>query len=103
MSHLTSEFIKKMQNVLEQKKKQLSEDIAGINPHTEEGSGLDESAQEVAEDAVNQDVLAALSAELGKVNAALQKIHEGTYGIDSEGKQISVERLEALPWADKAL
>ncbi len=103
MSHLAPEFINKMQNILERKKKQLTEEMAGIHPHTEEGGGLDESAQEVAEDAVNQDVLTALKTELGQVNMALQKIQEGTYGVDSEGKQISVERLEALPWADKAL
>jgi len=37
---------------------------------------------------------------LADIDAALQRIEEGTYGIcTSCGKQISEERLEARPWA----
>jgi YteA family regulatory protein len=37
---------------------------------------------------------------LAEIDAALQRIEEGTYGIcTSCGKPIVVERLEALPWA----
>jgi len=37
---------------------------------------------------------------LDKVNAALEKIDEGTYGIcDSCNIEINENRLEALPWA----
>ena len=37
---------------------------------------------------------------LGEIDAALKRIEDGTYGIcTNRGEQISVERLEALPWA----
>ncbi len=37
---------------------------------------------------------------LADIDAALQRIEEGTYGICTNcGKQISEERLEARPWA----
>lgn len=38
---------------------------------------------------------------LKSIDAALQRIEEGTYGICSNcGKPIGEERLEALPWTD---
>ncbi len=38
---------------------------------------------------------------LAAIDAALQRIEDGTYGICSNcGKPIGEERLEALPWAD---
>ncbi|HEY8775183.1 MAG TPA: TraR/DksA C4-type zinc finger protein [Gaiellaceae bacterium] len=37
---------------------------------------------------------------LAEIDGALKRIEEGTYGICTNcGKQIVVERLEALPWA----
>jgi RNA polymerase-binding protein DksA len=37
---------------------------------------------------------------LGEIEAALTRIEGGTYGVCTNcGKQISEERLEALPWA----
>jgi RNA polymerase-binding protein DksA len=37
---------------------------------------------------------------LAEIDAALQRIEDGTYGICTNcGKQISEERLEARPWA----
>ena len=39
-------------------------------------------------------------AELGRVDAALHRLDEGTYGTCmSCGKQIAPERLEAIPWS----
>ncbi|HSC51885.1 MAG TPA: TraR/DksA C4-type zinc finger protein [Gaiellaceae bacterium] len=36
---------------------------------------------------------------LGEIDAALQRIENGTYGICvNRGEQIPVERLEAIPW-----
>ena len=37
---------------------------------------------------------------LAEIDAALKRIEEGTYGVCTNcGKEIPVERLEALPWA----
>jgi RNA polymerase-binding transcription factor DksA len=44
-----------------------------------------------------------MKSDLEKVSKALGKIEAGTYGTDDEGKEISEERLRAMPWADKAL
>jgi RNA polymerase-binding protein DksA len=39
-------------------------------------------------------------AELGRVDAALRRLDEGTYGTcTSCGKPIAPERLEAIPWS----
>ncbi|HET9852394.1 MAG TPA: TraR/DksA C4-type zinc finger protein [Candidatus Limnocylindrales bacterium] len=39
-------------------------------------------------------------AELGRVEAALQRLDDGTYGVcESCGNPIAPERLEAIPWA----
>ena len=36
---------------------------------------------------------------LGRINAALTRIADGTYGTcENCGKQINIERLEAMPW-----
>jgi len=41
---------------------------------------------------------------LGKVNTALEKIEDSTYGLcDSCGVEINPNRLEALPWASLCL
>lgn len=37
---------------------------------------------------------------ISKIDAALKRIEDGTYGIcTNRGEQIPVERLEAIPWA----
>jgi RNA polymerase-binding transcription factor DksA len=45
-------------------------------------------------------ILDSLEAELGELEAALQRVDEGTYGIDEvTGEPIAPERLEAVPTA----
>ena len=58
-------------------------DIATATFDRELEEGLGEGAQQTLDD----------------VNAALQRIEDGTYGIcEVCGKPIGVERLEAIPW-----
>ncbi len=39
---------------------------------------------------------------LNQVNHALQRMEDGTYGLSEvSGKEIPLERLEALPWATR--
>lgn len=40
-----------------------------------------------------------LEKELRHVNAALERMHNGTYGVRADGTEISRERLEAVPEA----
>ena len=100
---LSQNFVEEMKQVLLAQKQKLEADISGLPAHEELGSDLDASAQEVEQDEVNQDVLQKLKIDLEKIDKALGKIEQGTYGTDDEGKDISEERLRALPWADKAL
>ncbi len=59
-----------------------------------------DAATETVERAQSMAVGASLREQLEEVNAALEKIEEGTYGIcDSCGKQITKKRLGVLPWA----
>lgn len=100
---LSQEFVKEMQAKLVQAKSKLETDLAGLSKHEELGSDMDSSAQEVEGDEVSRDMIATFEADIKKIDKALEKIQAGTYGTDDEGKEISEERLRALPWADKAI
>jgi RNA polymerase-binding transcription factor DksA len=100
---LSQQFIEEMKQKLLAAKKKLQEDLKGLVPHQELGEDLDSSAQEVEDDEVSQDVIARVKMDLEKINKALAKIENGTYGTDDDGNPIAEERLGALPWADKAI
>lgn len=100
---LPADFTEKMKTRLLDMKAKLEAELAGVKPHTELGNDYDDTASELPIDEVNQDVIAQITSDLEKITAALQKIEDGTYGIDDEGNEISPERLEVLPYADKAI
>lgn len=100
---LPQEFVEEMRASLLAAKKKLEEDLSGLKPHEELGEDLDASAQEVEDDEVSQGVIARMKMDLAKIKKALEKIDNGTYGLDDDGQPISEERLRALPWADKAI
>ncbi len=102
-THLSPEFVSEMKRALLVEKEKLQGDLAGVPSHTELGDDLDSQVQEIESDEVNQDIDAAVKADLAKIEKALAKIEDGSYGIDDEGKEISEERLKVMPWADKAL
>lgn len=99
----SKEFIANMKVQLEKQKAKLEEDMKNLLKHTEMGNDQGENAEEIELDEVNNDVRATFKEDLEKIDKALAKIENGTYGIDDEGREISEERLKALPWADKAL
>lgn len=92
-----------MKAKLEEARQKLEEDLSGLSVHTEMGDDLGENAEEVEVDEVNRDLIARIKGDLAKIEKALSKIENGTYGTDDAGKEISPERLQAIPWADKAL
>ena len=100
---LSPQFIDEMKQALEQKKAELMDELAGLSSHTELGQDSEENAQELQLDEISQDVMVVLKSDLEKIDNALQKIADGTYGTDSEGKEISEARLRVIPWADKAI
>ena len=87
---------------LEQQKIELSERISKIKADV--GSGLEADSSEQAAQLENMEVLNALVAEgqqeLEQVNAALQRVDEGSYGLCAScGEPINPERLDARPYA----
>ncbi len=100
---LQPQFIAEMKQLLEEQQAKLIIDLQGLDAHVELGTDSDENAQEVENDEVNQDLMARMRDDLEKVEVALAKIDDGTYGVDSNGKEISEDRLRVIPWADKAI
>jgi len=100
---LSKDFLDEMQAKLLEKKEQLEEDLAGLSAHTEMGDSEDDNAEEIEVDEASQDVIAVMKADLEKIEKALAKMEDGTYGTDDEDKEISEARLRALPWADKSI
>jgi RNA polymerase-binding transcription factor DksA len=62
-----------------------------------------ENASEVEQFANNLAVTQDLEARLGKIEAALKRIEEGTYGKCAEGDDIEEDRLRAVPEADRCI
>jgi len=59
-----------------------------------------DTATETFEREKDLSILESLESELAELEAALQRIDDGTYGIDERtGQPIDPERLEALPTA----
>ncbi|OIO48556.1 MAG: hypothetical protein AUJ34_02945 [Parcubacteria group bacterium CG1_02_41_12] len=91
---------------LEQYLKKLSHEKPEIKgdykaDYQEYGSDEESNAQEYAQTETNIGVVEQLEDKLNLVNAALERIKKGTYGIDSAtGKSIDKRRLEANPSAE---
>lgn len=100
---LSQDFIEEMKAKLLAEQEVLKNDLAGLKEHSEIGNDLDENATEIQIDEVSQNQIERMTADLEKVETALQKISDGTYGVDSDGVEISEDRLRAIPWADKAI
>jgi RNA polymerase-binding transcription factor DksA len=82
-------------------------DELGVGSESEELSELSnydqhpaDTGTETFEREKDLSILDSLEAELGELEAALQRVDEGTYGIDEvTGDPIAPERLEAVPTA----
>lgn len=96
-------FIEEMKQKLLSQKAKLESDLAGLSPHEDLGGDLDSNVQEVEDDEVSQDMIARIKSDLEKIDKALMKIKNGSYGLDNKGNPIPEDRLRAIPWADKAL
>ena len=99
----SKEFVEKMKERLLEEKERLSDELSELSAHTEMGDEDDENAQEVVADEVSQDIAATLKADLEKIEAALKRVEDGTYGTTVDGQDIPESRLEALPWADSLI
>ena len=68
--------------------------------YPEVGDKPDDNAYEVEQFETNLALSKGLEKKLEKVEAALQRIEDGTYGKDAQGKEIPEARLRAVPEAD---
>lgn len=100
---LSKEFVDKMKAKLLEEQARLEAELAGLAGHMEIGSRDDENAKEAEEDEINHSIKIRIQADLEKIDKALSKVESGTYGTDDFGQTIAEDRLEALPWADKAI
>ena len=100
---LTESFIQEMKQKLIESQTQFELDLKGLPVHTEIDTDPEAQQDEAEQDFDNAGVRERLKSDLQKITWALEKIEQGTYGTDDEGNEISEERLQVLPWADKAL
>ncbi len=90
----------RIQKELEKFTHKNSEGVFEANFPEDLGSERSENANEVEEYADRLAVEANLENELKKINKALERMENGTYGIDiNTGEEINIERLKAYPAA----
>ena len=117
-SKISKEVLETIKNKLESEKKTIEGELSKIAvpnekipgdwqskfPYGNHDSGtasLERQADEVEEYSTRLPLEHKLEQRLAAVNAALEKIGEGTYGLCSScGKAIPSERLEIFPEAD---
>ncbi len=97
---------------LQQERERLTEELARLQDSNSPEVGRtgswfgqrDEQANEATELRQRLSSAEHLNDLFAKVNHALQKLEEGTYGLcDSCGRSIDPARLEVLPYADLCL
>ena len=84
-----------------------SEELAMADIEATEGSGFGDGGDvgtEVANRAIDIALEANVQQRIEEVEAALERLDNGTYGICVEcGKAIGRERLEAMPWVARCI
>lgn len=109
---LDEKRLEKLKTLLFKLKEELVHDIVALS-ETNSGEGHDVSGHvlhmaDVATDMYDKEFALGLSSRdrelLQKIDNALKRIEEGTYGLCLEtGKPISCARLEAIPYAEYCL
>ncbi len=98
---LTNEFISTQKKRLEIEKERLEDQIKRLKKYPDYGDIGEDMIQEVEDYETNISIDEQIELLLGKVNAALQAIDQGTYGKCKKCDQmIDEERLEIMPYAD---
>jgi len=107
MKHISPETLTKLRSMLEAQKEKLSASKASVDAENpaHDPSRLNDNASPDAD--ASEEVLmirsevvgSQLDESLTRVEAALQRMADGTYGLDEYGNAIPVERLLADPTA----
>jgi len=100
---LTQEFIQKMQTRLLEEKTQVESKIAGFKKPEEpmDNPDIEDLSNDATEDILEEQLLAVHKNILIRIEDALLRIKDGTYGRCMIcGAEISEEDLEKEPWAE---
>ena len=106
MVHIDDRTMTELRLQLQRRRTELVRELAGAEAaaHTDLSEGR-EPEDEV--DLASREVLGGPDPairenhrrELALIDAALRRMANGTYGTDAQGREISVDRLRAIPWA----
>jgi len=109
---LSKELVEHYQEILLEEKRQTQKIIDGLIITLEQGrkeqtgdlSSYSVHQADLGTDTYTMEnnvfILEKEQKKMAQINAALKRIYEGTYGIcPITGKQISLQRLDAIPWA----
>lgn len=107
MKHISSETLAKLRSMLEAQKEKLTASRASVDAENpaHDPSRLDDNASpdtDASEEVLmirSEVVGTQLDESLTRVEAALQRMADGTYGLDEYGNAIPVDRLLADPTA----
>ena len=97
-THLDAEAIAQLKGMLEDERAEILSE--GSEPEEHEADLADDPGLRLSEREEVDAISALQQAQLAQVDAALERIESGTYGICQDcGVTIPVERLEAMPAA----
>jgi RNA polymerase-binding transcription factor DksA len=78
----------------------LSDQQQAVDDQQGVDAGPADSAKDITDRQIDESELANVRAQLEEVDAALQRVEDGTYGVSEvSGEPIPDERLRAVPWA----
>jgi DnaK suppressor protein len=100
---LSQDFIKKMQARLLEEKTQVEQKISNLKKPEEpmDNPDIEDLSNDATEDLLEEQLLAIHKNILAKIDDALLRIKDGTYGRCLIcGAEISQEDLEKEPWAE---
>ncbi|MFA4834386.1 MAG: hypothetical protein WC619_06170 [Patescibacteria group bacterium] len=100
---LNKEFIQKMKIKLEEERKAVAEKILKLKkPEVDEDNpDFDDIGHDASEDILEESLLSVHEEILEKIDGALGRITDGTYGVCLKcGKNIDKEDLAKEPWAE---
>ena len=105
---LTKNDVERFKEILENLRSQLRQTIKSVSDEVksvEEPKGYSQHQADEGTDDFGQTISIEISSEeqeiMRKVERALEKIEEGTFGIcDVSGEEIPLARLEAIPYAN---
>lgn len=101
---LDQEFTQKMKDRLLEEKKSVEKKLGELRRPEMPLDNPDEEdlAVDAAEDIIEESSRATYRQLLAKIDAALERVNQGTYGIGVKtGKEIPREHLEQEPWAEE--